>query len=73
MEGTKYYKHAYQYCGIKMWVLKCKTIFFDRNLFAEEEPEEAERRLQENSVTMGKMQELRTRMEKLSLQKKARL
>ncbi|PNF25108.1 hypothetical protein B7P43_G02040 [Cryptotermes secundus] len=41
-----------------------------RNLFAEDEPEEAERRLQENSVTMGKMQELRTRMEKLSLQKK---
>lgn len=48
-------------------------IYFDRNLFAEEESEEAARRLQENSVTMGKMQELRTRMEKLSLQKKARL
>lgn len=41
-----------------------------RNLFAEEEQEEAARRLQENSVTMGKMQELQTRMEKLSLQKK---
>lgn len=41
-----------------------------RNLFAEEESEEAARRLQENSVTMGKMQELRSRMEKLSLQKK---
>jgi hypothetical protein len=48
-------------------------IYFDRNLFAEEESEEAAKRLQENSVTMGKMQELRTRMEKLSLQKKARL
>jgi len=48
-------------------------IYFDRNLFAEEESEEAGRRLQENSVTMGKMQELRTRMEELSLQKKARL
>jgi hypothetical protein len=48
-------------------------IYFDRNLFAEEESEEAARRLQENSVTMGKMQELQTRMEKLSLQKKARL
>jgi len=48
-------------------------IYFDRNLFAEEESEEAARRLQENSVTMGKMQELRTRMEELSLQKKARL
>lgn len=47
-------------------------IYFVRNLFAEEEPEESARRLQENSVTMGKMQELRTRMEKLSLQKKAR-
>jgi hypothetical protein len=42
-------------------------------LFAEEESEEAAKRLQENSVTMGKMQELRTRMEKLSMQKKARL
>ncbi|XP_069682868.1 AN1-type zinc finger protein 4-like [Periplaneta americana] len=41
-----------------------------RNLFAEEEPEESAKRLQENSVTMGKMQELRNRMEKLSLQKK---
>jgi hypothetical protein len=48
-------------------------IYLYRNLFAEEEPEEAARRLQENSVTMGKMKELRTRMEKLSLQKKARL
>jgi hypothetical protein len=48
-------------------------ICFYRNLFAEEEPEEAAKRLQENSVTMGKMQELRTRMENLSLQKKARL
>ncbi|PSN38788.1 hypothetical protein C0J52_24638 [Blattella germanica] len=40
------------------------------NLFAEEEPEEAAKRLQENSITMEKMQELRTKMEKLSLQKK---
>ncbi|XP_066994543.2 AN1-type zinc finger protein 4 [Anabrus simplex] len=41
-----------------------------RNLFAEEDPDEAARRLQENSVTMGKMQELRSKMEELALQRK---
>jgi hypothetical protein len=63
-------------CLPVIWHQDVNTEFkpiFDRNLFAEEEPEETARRLQENSVTMGKMQELRTRMEKLSLQKKARL
>ncbi|KAJ9601205.1 hypothetical protein L9F63_000625 [Diploptera punctata] len=46
------------------------TTAVTRNLFAEEEPEESAKRLQENSITMEKMQELRTKMEKISLQKK---
>nr|CAD7409705.1 unnamed protein product [Timema cristinae] len=41
-----------------------------RNLFAEEDSEVEDKRLQENSVTMGKVQDLRAKMEKLSLQKK---
>lgn len=41
-----------------------------RNLFAEEDPEETTKRLQENSVTMGKMQELQQKMEMLTMHKK---
>nr|CAD7446718.1 unnamed protein product [Timema bartmani] len=41
-----------------------------RNLFAEEDSEVEDKRLHENSVTMGKVQDLRAKMEKLSLQKK---
>ncbi|KAL0275650.1 UNVERIFIED_CONTAM: hypothetical protein PYX00_003447 [Menopon gallinae] len=41
-----------------------------RNLFAEEDPEESAKRLQENSVTMGKVQELKERLESLSIQRK---
>lgn len=41
-----------------------------RNLFAEEDPDESAKRLQENSVTMGKVQELKERLETLSIQRK---
>lgn len=41
-----------------------------RNLFAEEDPEESAKRLQENSVTMGKMQELKEKLESLSIQRR---
>nr|CAD7261040.1 unnamed protein product [Timema shepardi] len=43
-----------------------------RNLFAEEDSEVEDKRLHENSVTMGKVQDLRAKMEKLSLQKKVK-
>lgn len=43
------------------------------NLFAEDDPDETAKRIHENSVTMGKMQELRKRMESLSLHKKVLL
>lgn len=41
-----------------------------QSLFTEDDPEESAKRLQENSVTMCKMQELKTRMEALALRRK---
>ncbi|KAK7792498.1 hypothetical protein R5R35_007170 [Gryllus longicercus] len=41
-----------------------------QSLFAEDDPEESAKRIQENSVTMSKMQELRNRMEALALRRK---
>lgn len=41
-----------------------------RNLFAEDDPEENAKKFHENSVTMGKMRDLRSKMEALSLQRK---
>lgn len=46
------------------------NLFIFRNLFAEEDPEQSAKRLQENSVTMGKMQELKEKLETLSIQRK---
>lgn len=43
-----------------------------RNLFTEEEPEQTAKRLQENSITMGKMQELKDKLENLSIQRRGK-
>ncbi|XP_063243311.1 AN1-type zinc finger protein 4-like isoform X2 [Bacillus rossius redtenbacheri] len=43
-----------------------------RNLFAEEDSEEVDQRLHENSVTMAKMKDLKSRLETMSLHRKPR-
>lgn len=44
--------------------------FIFRNLFTKDDPVESDKRLMENWVTMGKMQELKGKLEKLSITKK---